>query len=702
MFIDVQSGETGLLDSIQLSNLGGLLGSRLLRYRLVVASLFVVVLASCGGGGGGGSSSPPPPPQPPIVQSSSVAVNVLGVAASAVTGSVSASDPQSLPLTYSIKTTPQFGTASITSSAGVFTYSIAGHTQAASDSFTVMVSNGQAQSTAQVNVQLAADPLIQNQWHIQNVGQNAFSSTLPVTGNDMNVTGAWTAGYSGKGIKVGVVDSGLEAAHEDLAANVDVGHSFNFLTGLNDPSRAAGDPGFDHGTAVAGIIGAVAFNGKGGRGVAYNARLRGYSLLASGAFSVANMAKSFGSDPISADNDVFNASFNLSAIALPIFSGAYQAIAYTSLTLRGGLGAALVNAAGNDFVDWGSLPETGLCNAANSFGVSCGDPATDERRGGYVPIIVGAIDADGKHSSYSSTGSSLWISAPGGEKGFNSTYDPTGTNFDPAIVTTSRTGCANSQYSSAVNPLDSKGANPFAPNCQYTAIMNGTSSATPNVAGVVAMMLEANPNLSVRDLKYILAKTAKKVDAAFSGVSSTAIVPGSTVLLEQGWVTNSAGWSFSNRYGFGAVDASAAVAMAKSYTAYLPAVQNSKFYPFLAVPPATIAPLSPTGNFAVIPVAESFNTVEFVVVFLNIASTPGLSCNQVELKSPSGTKSILMHAVNGFSNASVVNSRFLSNAFYGEPVNGNWTLTFFDFCAASGISTKLSTTSPQSLGFIGH
>jgi hypothetical protein len=89
-------------------------------------------------------------------------------------------------------------------------------------------------------------------------------------------------------------------------------------------------------------------------------------------------------------------------------------------------------------------------------------------------------------------------------------------------------------------------------------------------------------------------------------------------------------------------------------------------------------------------------------VFLNIASTPDLLCNQVELKSPSGTKSILMHAANGFANASVVNSRFLSNAFYGEPVNGNWTLTFFDFCAASGIPTRLSTTNPQLLGFVGH
>jgi len=641
-------------------------------------------------------------PKPPVVGSSSVTVNVLGVAPSSVASAVTATDPQKLPLTYSIKTQPLFGSVSIAASTGAFTYLITGHAPAASDSFGVTVSNGRVQSTAQVTVLLASDPLLKHQWHIQNTGQDAFSSTFPVAGNDMNVTGAWAAGYSGKGIKIGVADTGLEAAHEDLAANVDLSHSFNFLTGLNDPSRAPSDPGFDHGTAVAGIIGAVAFNAKGGRGVAYGTRLRGYNLLAPGAFSVANMAASLGSAAISADNDLFNVSFEVAVAALPTFSGAYQSIAVNSLSLRGGLGAAIVNAAGNEFLDWPSSPGTGICNTANTYRVSCGNPAADERRGGYVPIIVGAIDGDGRHSSYSNTGSSLWISAPGGEYGLNASYTSSGPNFAPAIVTTSRSGCVNSANPSAVNALDSKGANPLAPICQYTATMNGTSAATPNVAGVVAMMLEANPKLSVRDIKYILAKTARRVDANFSGVSASDIIPGSTVVLEQGWVTNSAGWSFSNRYGLGAVDAAAAVTMAKSYTAYLPPVQNGTFYQFLAAPPATITPLSPTGNFLTFSVSEPFNTVEFVVVFLNIASTPGLLCNQVELRSPSGTKSILMHAANGFSNISVVNSRFLSNAFYGEPVNGTWTLTFFDFCSPTGVPTRLSTTNPQLLGIVGH
>jgi subtilisin family serine protease len=642
-------------------------------------------------------------PAPPIVQPTAFGVNVLGVAPTSASAPVSATDRENLALTYTISTPPTAGTASINASSGAITYTVAGHTSVASDSFTVSVANLGASATGTVNVKLNSDPLLANQWHIQNTGQNAFATTLPVAGNDMNVTGAWISGYSGKGIKVGVADSGLEAAHEDLAANVDLVHSVNFVTGTNDPTATTA--GFDHGTSVSGIIGAVAFNGKGGRGVAYNVTLRGYNLIAPGAFSLTNMGTALGSSAVSADNDLFNASFGTVTNAIPQFSGSYQAITMATTTLRGGLGATIVNAAGNDFQDFEGASSP-LCAVAHGYGVSCGDTATDERRGGYVPLVVAAIDAKGVHSVYSNTGSSVWISAPGGEYGLDSSIAGAGyTNYDPGIITTSRDGCTNTEYGKAVNALDDLGANPLAPNCEYTAAMNGTSAATPNVSGVISMMLEANPKLSVRDIKYILAKTAKRVDPTFAGVTSTNVLSGNStaITLEQGWTTNAAGYAFSNRYGFGGVDASAAVAMAKTYTAYLPPIVNSTgTYAFLVAPPGTIAPNSATGGFLTWTVNETFAQVEHVIVFINLASTPGLPCNQIELKSPAGTKSILMHAANGFTNTAIANSRFESNAFYGEAPNGTWTLTFFDFCPASGTSTALSTTASQSLLLVGH
>jgi subtilisin family serine protease len=659
-------------------------------------------------------------PAPPSVQAASLSVNVLGVAPTITTAVISASDREGLTLSYSIATPPALGSATINSSTGAITYTLSGYPSAATDRLTVSVANSGASTSSTVAVTLNTDPLLPNQWHLQNVGQNAFSSTFPTAGNDLNVTDAWTAGYSGKGIKVGVVDTGLEAAHEDLSANVDLSHSFNFVTGSNDPTRLSSDVGEDHGTQVAGIIGAVAFNGKGGRGVAYNATLRGYNLLApEGTDTVANMAKAMGSDPISADNDLFNASFETTqGYSLPQFSGAYQAITTTTTTLRGNLGAAIVNAGGNEFASWSGGP-AGQCDQANQYQVSCGDTAADERRGGLVPIIVAALNANGVHASYSNTGASLWISAPGGEYGSNSSVIPNSlfTQFadpvdavQPAIITTARTGCQNAyqQFFTqtppvSMNTLDDQGANPLAAHCQYTAQMNGTSAATPNTAGTVAMMLEANPKLSVRDIKYILAKTARQVDPSFAGVTASNILPGSSITLEQGWVKNAAGFAFSNRYGFGGVDAAAAVAMAANYTAFLPALQDSTGnYSLVATAPATIPAASAVGGSLDFAVSEAFKTVEFVVVFVSIESTPGMLCNQIELTSPSGTKSILMHAANGFQNASVPYSRFESNAFYGEPVNGTWKLTFFDFCRASGTSTTLSTTQAQMLAIAGH
>jgi subtilisin family serine protease len=641
---------------------------------------------------------------PPTLLAPTLTLNVLGVMPASTQGTLSATDREDLPLTYSISTQSRIGTATVDPQNKQVTYSVPGFTSGATDGFAITVSNGFASTTATVTVKLNADPLLPNQWHIQNTGHDAFASTAPVAGNDMDVAAAWAARYSGRGVKVGVVDSGIEASHEDLALNLDVAHSYNFLTQTNDPTPTAAGP--DHGTQVAGIIGAVAFNGKGGRGVAYNAILRGYNLLAPGAFSVANMTKAMGGDSASSDNDVFNASFASygagSPTALPSFSGVFQALTQNAMSLRNGRGAAIVNAAGNEFGTSSSN-----CQVSRQFNVSCGDPASDERRGGYYPIIVAALNAAGTHSSYSNTGSSIWISAPGGEYGLNSAYVPGSANYDPAIVTTSRGGCGNAAYAppqfpNGANPLDSNGANPLASNCQYTAVMNGTSAATPNVTAVVAMMLEANPQLSVRDIKYILAKTAKRTDPNFPGVSSASVVSESTIVLEQGWVTNAAGYAFSNRYGFGAIDAGAAVAMAKTYSTYLPPAQNSTGnYLFLAAPPATI-PKSPTGAFLQFSVSESFQTVEFATVFLNVDTTPGLACNQVELTSPSGTKSILLHAANGFTNAAIANSRFESNAFYGERINGNWTLRFYDFCVSSNAPTTLSTVLPQALLLSGY
>ncbi|SRR6266567_480007 len=123
---------------------------------------------------------------------------------------------------------------------------------------------------------------------------------------DINVEPVYSNfGFTGAGVITAVVDSGLEIAHEDLAANVVSGGSWNFLNGTTDPTSTATTG--DHGTSVAGLI-AMAQNMVGGIGVAPSARLKGFNFIASSQ-STANFVASLGgstANPNSSDMHVFN------------------------------------------------------------------------------------------------------------------------------------------------------------------------------------------------------------------------------------------------------------------------------------------------------------------------------------------------------------------------------------------------------------
>src|SRR5262249_23974291 len=122
-------------------------------------------------------------------------------------------------------------------------------------------------------------------------------------------------------------------------------------------------------------------------------------------------------------------------------------------------------------------------------------------------------------TSYSTPGASILVTAPG--------------DF---IATT------------ALNNNDGNPGNDF-------AFVNGTSFAAPIVSGIVAMMLQANPNLGYRDVQEILALSSHKLDPT----SSSWAVNGAT-----NW--NGGGNLVSNDFGFGLVDAHAAVRLAETWT----------------------------------------------------------------------------------------------------------------------------------------
>lgn len=114
------------------------------------------------------------------------------------------------------------------------------------------------------------DPLFSQQWYLQNTGQSGGTP-----GIDLNVVDVWDE-YTGQGVVVGIIDDGFDYLHPDLINNYDTTLDYNGRGKNNDPFGVNGD---NHGTSVAGIIGAEAENGIGVVGVAYGATITGFRAI---------------------------------------------------------------------------------------------------------------------------------------------------------------------------------------------------------------------------------------------------------------------------------------------------------------------------------------------------------------------------------------------------------------------------------------
>ena len=116
------------------------------------------------------------------------------------------------------------------------------------------------------------DPLYQYQWHLNNTGQTNFATNAGTAGEDLNVDSVIVDGITGDGVKVAIVDDGLEIAHEDLVDNI-ISGSWDFVNSDSDPTQT--DDGGGHGTSIGGIIAAKGWNNKGVRGIAPNTSIFG-------------------------------------------------------------------------------------------------------------------------------------------------------------------------------------------------------------------------------------------------------------------------------------------------------------------------------------------------------------------------------------------------------------------------------------------
>ena len=237
-------------------------------------------------------------------------------------------------------------------------------------------------------------------------------------------------------------------------------------------------------------------------------------------------------------------------------------------------------------------------------------------------IAVGAVGKLGKHASYSSTGVALFISAPGGDHEFSTNH----------VVAKAGGGCGDAGF--------------------------GTSFATPVVSGVAALLLQANPDLGWRDVQGIFATTSQKTDPT-----------------DPSWITNAVGLHHSTKYGFGLVDADAAVTAAKTWQNYPPEMQVLVESGLVAL---SIGDFPASAVSSTVSINEADNIiVESVVAYLDLSHSRRGDLDII-LTSPSGTSSLLVPGKRPESTQADDNWKLMTVRAWGENAAGVWTLSFTD------------------------
>ena len=503
-------------------------------------------------------------------------------------------------------------------------------------------------ATAALNKPEISDPLYGCQWHLRNQEQG---------GEDINVETVWAEGINGEGINIAVVDDGMYYAHEDLAANVNTTLNHNYDTGSHDIYSR-----YDHhGTAVAGII-AARDNGFGVRGVAPMATIYGYNFLA----DYCQQCDDINTANTMSRNRVVTAVSNNSwgPRGGPWLGRANQLweSAVDSGIREGhdGKGVFYVFAGGNGGRGHRENPDGTPVGGHYSNAINRGDDSNlDELANYYAVTAVCAVNDGATRSVYSEKGANLWVCA--------SSWD-----FERrGIVTTENVD-------------------------RYRDDFSGTSAAAPIVSGVAALLRQANPDLTWRDLKLILAASARKNDAGNSGWAEGA--------RKYGADSDTDRYHFNHEYGFGVVDAKAAVDLARGWT-NVPTLESTSATSQAAVtipPPSGSVPQTVTTTLTL---NTDIRFTEFVEINTDFRHTSFRDMD-IELVSPSGAVSELAVPFNTrhyytddtCTYGTVVLGeircvffvrldgafRFGSARHLGEDPNGQWSLRLTDHFPALG------------------
>ena len=408
----------------------------------------------------------------------------------------------------------------------------------------------------------------------------------------------------------------MDHYHEDLRANVAVAGNIDF-TGNGDIFH----PLEHHGTQVSGVV-AADDNEIGARGVAPRATIYGFNFLAYGTL--------------------------FSMVRSAISHAEATAVSNNSWGPRDGPGLGSAPRIWEESIEGGVTNGYGgrgifYAFAAGNGGLRGDNANLDGFTNYYAVTSVCAVNEQDTRSNYSEMGANLWVCGPSWDsrEGYR------------GIVTTENSD-------------------------RYTDDFSGTSASTPAVAGVAALLRQANPALTWRDLKLILAASARKNDPANRGWEDGAVKYGSD--------SESDVYHFNHEYGFGMVDAAAAVELAKEWKNLPPlastTAESGRIITRVPDAPASGRPTTVTGTLTV---GSEIDFIEFVEINASFSHVSFRDLD-IELVSPSGQVSKLAESFDTLTDADdetdfitlLGNLRFGSAKHLGEDPNGQWQLRVTD------------------------
>ncbi|XP_029308100.1 proprotein convertase subtilisin/kexin type 4-like isoform X2 [Cottoperca gobio] len=479
------------------------------------------------------------------------------------------------------------------------------------------------------------DPLWPVQWEL--FAQGKYESGL-----DLNVMPVWSNNITGTGVVVSIIDdavdrsglehtgwkkelqAGVDHTNKDLKKNFEALASFDLAAshGLSHDPLPVRDEENSHGTRCAGEVAMEANNSYCGVGIAFNARIGGIRLLAGSV-----------TDAMEATALTFNIHFIDIYVCSwgPRDDGAEmdgphsltaQALQLGTRKGRRGKGSIFVWAAGNGGMQRDHCGADGYVNSI------------------YI-IAIAAVSQTGKPAYFS---------------------EPC-----PGVMAVTLTGA------DVGGPLPLVTVTNVGEGC--VTHFPGTSSAAPIAAGILALMLEVNPELTWRDVQHLIASTAKIPDPK-----------------EPGWNINAAGYHVHHRYGFGLLDAGLMVQQAAHFNTVTPqreCMQEVTLHPTRILSPGRVVSVNIQSD-ACRGRTNEINTLEHVQVRLSISAV----CRgdlSISLESPAGTVSLLLDTrPNDASTAGLKNWTLMTVHCWGEPPQGLWTLQVTDHKGTVWSSTRPS------------